>query len=90
MTGGALKPDNPKIFFWYLVKYKWKNGISSYDDPDENVFNIVVEDSAGVPHTIATKGADAAEKTLGLITCPFGKMDAQKDVIIDKCNEWIG
>ena len=50
----------------------------------------MVEDSAGVPHTIATKGADAAEKTLGLIICPSGKMDAQKDEIIDKCNEWIG
>ena len=50
----------------------------------------MVDDSAGVPHTIATKGADAAGKTLGLITCPSGKMDAQKEAIIDKCNEWIG
>ena len=60
VTGGVLKPDNLKKCVCYLVTYKWKDGMCSYVDPDENLYNIVVEDSAGLSHTISTKGADAA------------------------------
>jgi hypothetical protein len=77
-TGGAIAPEKT---FWYLIDYKWTNGIPAYKSALECPAEISVKDMYGVVQTIRCCPVDHAEWTLGIYLAPDGNERTQESVL---------
>jgi hypothetical protein len=84
-TGGAIAPEKT---FWYLIDYKWTNGIPSYKSVTECPAEISVKDMYGVVQTIRRCPVNHAERTLGIYLAPDGGDSTQETVLQNKSVAW--
>ena len=74
-SGGSLKPEK---CFWYLIAFKFRNGVPDYktirDFPPDTVLRVPAPD--GSEHPIQLLEVTEAKKTLGVLQCPAGLPDA--------------
>jgi hypothetical protein len=84
-TGGAIAPEKT---FWYLIDYKWTNGVPSYKSALECPAEISVKDMYGAVQTIRRCPVDHAERTLGIYLAPDGNERVQELVLRKKSVEW--
>jgi len=97
-TGGAFKPAK---CFYHLIAFKWRgDGTWDYQDSTQNEeLDIFVPMPDGSTAPIEHLGLDEGKKTLGVITCPSGKLrprranekepNNQIDAMQDKAQEWV-
>ena len=56
-TGGALVPDKS---YWYLIDFKWKDGVWKYAMTEETQFNLMMKDKDEVRHVLSRLSVDEA------------------------------
>jgi len=83
--GGALAPEKS---YWYLLDMVRRNGRWGYrhSNPDE----ALVLSNNGTPQVIARHKANAANEALGIQTRPDGKMQDERDYLLQKASLPMG
>jgi hypothetical protein len=90
VSGGALKPSK---CFYYLFDYEWtEDGVWKYRELDEDdliQYELWVPTPSGQNVAIEYLDVDAARKTLGSMTCPFGDCTAAISRMQEQAHGWI-
>jgi hypothetical protein len=83
--GGAIVPSKSH---WYLISYKWVNGVWIFEKNKETTFNLTVKDEHGNRITLKRLAAEEAERTLGARISPTGSCDREKCYLRDCAVAW--
>ena len=84
-TGGAIRPEKCR---WYLICYKWINGIAMYDY-NPNITDITITDSRGNDQIVERLDIRTGWKGLGIVSSPSGNWkDHVTYLIKDKIEPW--
>jgi hypothetical protein len=83
--GGAIVPEKSH---WYMIDYKWANGIWKYKKTTEDMFDLSIKDEHGSRIKLQRLAAEEAERTLGARIAPSGACAKEKAYLRDCAVAW--
>jgi hypothetical protein len=84
-TGGALIPEKT---YWYLIDFKWHNGVWKYSTTAETPFNLTMKDKDELRHVRTWLLADEVRRSLGCWAAPDGNIKEQVNYMRSVAVEW--
>jgi hypothetical protein len=84
-TGGAFVPDKS---YWYLIDFKWKEGVWKYATTEETQFNLMMRDKDEIRHVLERLPVNEARRSLGYRSAPDGNRKAQVEYMRKVAVEW--